>query len=412
MHSIVCNDVGKRFLQYDEHRPQTFTEVLRNGLRSLRPSSAFWALRHVDFEIEAGTMLGVIGGNGAGKSTLLRLIGGVGRPDEGHIETNGRIGAILDLGAGFHPDLTGRENVYVNGVIGGLTRREVEQRFDEIVAFAEAESYIDNPLRTYSSGMQMRLAFSVAAHIDPQILLIDEVLSVGDLAFQKKSLDRIYRFKDQGSTIILVSHDIQQVQKLCDRVLWLRNGEMVALGNADIVVGQYQAETEVETRRRTPKIAQPSVTPQGVQLTPNVNRFGSLEMEISSLQLLDQHDIPVTETEAGQTLSVAIALQSEQYLPAPHVGVTITREDGFICFDTTSDASRAVLPDVQGRVSLKLVLDRLDLVPGDYYVDAGIYPQDWSYAYDYHWHVYPLRVTGPPNRKGILHLPQHWEFYE
>ena len=189
-------------------------------------------------------MVGVIGPNGAGKSTLLRLIGGVGRPDEGRVKTRGQIGALLDLGAGFHPDLTGRENVFVSGVIGGLTRREVVERFDAIVAFSELEEFIDCPLRTYSSGMQMRLAFAVAVHVEPEVLLIDEVLSVGDLSFQTKSFERITYFKAKGCTIIFVSHNHKAVRELCDEALWLNCGRLMARGPAGLVVDQYVAATE------------------------------------------------------------------------------------------------------------------------------------------------------------------------
>lgn len=409
MYAVTASDVGKRFKVYSEQQPRTFTEVLKQGLRQMQPASVFWALRHVNFAIEPGKMLGVIGGNGAGKSTLLRLISGVGRPDEGYIETNGRIGAILDLGAGFHPDLTGRENLVVNGVISGLTRREVDDRFNEIVAFAEAESYIDHPLRTYSTGMQMRLAFSIAVHVHPQILLIDEVLSVGDLAFQKKCLDRIHQFKDQGCTIVLVSHDIQQVETLCDQVLWLRHGEIAALGEAAVVVGQYRVEMEAETRRRTPEAAPPRFTPEGVELRTNENRFGSLEMEIAGVELLDRHDVSTTELDSGQPLTVAITLRSNDSLPTPHVSITIIRTDGLICYDTTSDATGVQLPMVDGELKLRMVLDHLDLTAGEYFVDAGIYPQDWSYAYDYHRHVYRLQVLGNAGNKGLLATPARWE---
>jgi lipopolysaccharide transport system ATP-binding protein len=409
MHAVNSSDVGKRFNLYSEQRPETFTEILKHGIRQMQPASVFWALRHVNFTIEAGQMVGVIGGNGAGKSTLLRLIGGVGQPDEGYIETNGRIGAILDLGAGFHPDLTGRENLYVNGVISGLTRREVDDRFEEIVAFAEAESYIDHPLRTYSTGMHMRLAFSIAVHVDPQILLIDEVLSVGDLAFQKKCLNRIQQYKEQGCTIVLVSHDIDQVQVLCDQVMWLLNGEIAALGDPEMVVGQYRVEMETETRRRTLVTAPPAKTPQGVELRPNENRFGSQEIEISSVRLLDQQNEPIAEIESNQPLIIAIQLASKHNIARPIVSITVTREDGLICYDSNSDASNVQLPEIYGSLDLRISLDRLDLASGKYFVDVGVYQQDWAYAYDYHWHVYPLRISGPTGQKGFLAIPVRWE---
>jgi lipopolysaccharide transport system ATP-binding protein len=207
----------------------------------MRHVERFWALNDVSFTVGKGRSIGVIGSNGSGKSTLLRLIGGVGRPDSGQIEVRGHLGALLDLGAGFHPELTGRENAILAGVLNGLTRRQVLARFDEIVAFAEIEEAIDNPMRTYSSGMQMRLGFSVAVHTDPEILLIDEVLSVGDIAFQRKCLDRIGRFKSAGCSIVFVSHDGDTVRELCDEAIWLDHGRLVERGTAADVVGSYSA---------------------------------------------------------------------------------------------------------------------------------------------------------------------------
>src|SRR5438132_13144083 len=214
--AIIVQNLSKQFRRYHSDRPWTLQEAFLQGLRRMKPAEYFWALHEVSFSIAYGRMVGVIGPNGAGKSTLLRLIGGVGRPDKGTIRVHGQIGALLDLGTGFHPELTGRENVFVSGVIAGLTRREVAQRFDSIVAFAELQQSIDSPLRTYSSGMQMRLAFAVAIHTEPEILLIDEVLAVGDLAFQRKCLQRIAQFKAEGCTILLVSHDATLIQQLCD----------------------------------------------------------------------------------------------------------------------------------------------------------------------------------------------------
>jgi homopolymeric O-antigen transport system ATP-binding protein len=240
-HSIVVKNLSKQFYRYHANRPWTLHEALVKGLRGLRHAERFWALRDVSFSIAPGRMVGVIGTNGSGKSTLLRLIGSVGRADEGYVEVNQRIGALLELGTGFHPDLTGRENVFVNGVICGLTRREISQRFDSIVAFSELEQFIDNPIRTYSTGMQMRLGFAIAVHADPEILLIDEILSVGDYAFQQKSFDRIARFKSEGCTIILVTHDTSVVREVCDEALWLDRGRLLLHDRPNVVVDQYIA---------------------------------------------------------------------------------------------------------------------------------------------------------------------------
>lgn len=250
--AIIVRGLSKQFRQHHPDRPWMLQELLARGLRGWKPLEAFWALRDLNFSIAPGRMVGVIGANGAGKSTLLRLIGGIGRPDSGHIEVYGRIGALLDLGAGFHYDLTGRENVYISGVIAGLTRRQVRQRFDAIVDFAGMQEFIDYPIRTYSTGMAMRLAFALAIHIDPEILLIDEVLAVGDMAFARKCLERIAEFKAQGCTILLVSHDVANIAELCDEALWLRRGRLEAQGAADMVVSQYVSAVEAETPQSTP----------------------------------------------------------------------------------------------------------------------------------------------------------------
>jgi homopolymeric O-antigen transport system ATP-binding protein len=239
---IVVRSVGKSFRLFHPRRPQTLQEAVVHGLRGLKPVDRFWALRDISFGVAPGKMVGIVGANGAGKSTLLRLIGGVGRPDEGQIQVNGRIGALLDLGAGFHPDLTGRENVYINGVISGLSRREVSRSFDSIFHFAELEDFIDSPLRVYSTGMQMRLAFAIAVHIEPEVLLIDEVLAVGDISFQHKCIERIERFKVQGCTILLVSHEPALIAAQCDEAIWLHCGKMVSYGQAAVVTEEYVNE--------------------------------------------------------------------------------------------------------------------------------------------------------------------------
>lgn len=240
-HGIAVEGLGKRFRRYHPHRPFTFQEMFQRGMGRRKPVEYVWVLDDVTFSVGAGRTLGIIGSNGAGKSTLLRLIGGVGQPDRGSVQVDGRLGALLDLGAGFHDDLTGRENVEISGVIAGLSYREVKRRFDSIVAFAELHDSIDNPLRTYSSGMQMRLAFAVASHVDADILLIDEVLAVGDASFQSKCLDRLAGFKAGGSTTVVVSHSLRMISEMCDEVLWLDEGKLVAQGPPDTVIDQYTA---------------------------------------------------------------------------------------------------------------------------------------------------------------------------
>ncbi len=402
--AIEVQQLSKQFRRFHPERPTTLVEAVVKGWGRLRPTEHFWALQEINFTVEKGQMLGVIGHNGAGKSTLLRLVGGVGKPDKGWVKTNGRIGALLDLGTGFHPEMTGRENIYTSGVISGLTRRQVTQRFDSIVHFAQLEPFIDTPLRTYSTGMQMRLAFAVASHIEPDILLIDEVLAVGDMAFQRKCLERIAQFKESGCAILLVSHDVGQVQKLCDQVLSLRQGQVVAYGPPEVVTGQYITEMTAETKRRAPA----SPANQEGKLRINENRFGSLEMELTAVSLLDTWGKETAEIQSGQSLQVKMVYRAPQPIENPVFVVTITRADGLICYDTNTLAARQPLPILQGVGHILLNFERLDLMPGNYFIEVGVYEQNWTYAYDYHWHTYPLQVKGQASDRGVLRPPHSW----
>jgi lipopolysaccharide transport system ATP-binding protein len=407
---IVVRGLGKQFKRYHPDRPRTFEQTFTRGLRRRKPVGRFWALRDVSFDLTAGEMVGVIGRNGSGKSTLLRLIGGVGRPDEGSVKVNGRIGALLELGAGFHLDLTGRENIFICGLVAGLTRREVEQRFDAIIAFAELEEFIDNPLRTYSSGMQMRLAFSVAVHTEPEILLIDEVLAVGDIAFQNKCLERINQFRANGCAMLFVSHDPTQIRQLCDKALWLRSGQVAAYGDPANVVEQYVAEMTQETKRRTPAELPIARTAFGTELRINENRLGSLEMEITNVHLLNQIGVPITEINSGEALRIEIEYHAPIPIDAPIFSATISdeREDSLF-LDTSTAAAGLTLPILCGQGRISLQLERLDLNSGQYYIDVGVYEKNWAYAYDYHWHVYPLSVRAGGKSKGVLSPPHCWQ---
>ncbi|MBI4496596.1 MAG: ABC transporter ATP-binding protein, partial [Chloroflexi bacterium] len=231
--------VSKRFLLRHE-RPRTFQE-LAVGLLRLRPRAGeeFWALRDVSFTVEGGRTLGIVGRNGSGKSTLLKLLARTLRPTSGAVQAEGRVFGLLELGTGFHPDLSGRDNVFLNGSFLGLSRREMSRRFDEIVSFAELERFIDTPVKHYSSGMYMRLGFSVAVHVEPDILIIDEVLAVGDARFQEKCLGVLDRFRQEGRTLLLVSHDLDLVQRFCDRAVYLHQGAVRGLGPTRAVVRQY-----------------------------------------------------------------------------------------------------------------------------------------------------------------------------
>jgi lipopolysaccharide transport system ATP-binding protein len=412
--AIIVENLSKIYRRYHTDRPSTLQEAVLRGLRRIRPAEHLYALKEINFSVTRGEMLGIIGQNGAGKSTLLRLIGGVGRPNTGSIEIKGRIGALLDLGAGFHPELTGRENVFISGVISGLTRREVIERFDSIVAFAELEAYIDRPLRTFSSGMQMRLAFAVAVHIDAEILLIDEVLAVGDAAFQQKCLDRIGQFTRGGRTGILVSHDLSMVKKLCDQAIWLQQGQIVAHGPANVVVDDYLAQIKNETERRTPADHPTRQMTTGATLEVNRNRFGSFELEIKDVSLCNASGRPVKQIESGSPLRIDIAYEAPHQIQAPIFDVTISREDELVCFKTDTLSAGVMLPSVEGSGILSLQIDRLDLEGGRYYIDVGAYEREWAYAYDYHWRAHQLEIISDSGRGngGLLRPPNHWRIVE
>jgi lipopolysaccharide transport system ATP-binding protein len=274
---ITVEGLSKRFRHWEPNQAMTMQELVLKGFR-WRRRDFFWALADVSFQVNPGRMVGIMGFNGAGKSTLLRLVAGVGRPTKGRIDVQGRLGAIIDLGVGFNPELTGRENIFISGVCSGLTRREVTQRFDSIVAFSELADFLDYPLRTYSSGMRMRLAFAVASHIDPEVLLIDEVLAVGDLAFQKKCMNRLKGFKRDGCTGLIVSHAPQSVLALCDDAIWLDRGRVVAYGPAHNVVGQYVEATGGVL----PPALNGQVGPAATQVTPETATVELQGMTVSA----------------------------------------------------------------------------------------------------------------------------------
>lgn len=242
---VSAENLGKRYwLQQtvSSTLQQTLVEVVR-GVRS----TPFWALQNVSFSIGPGESIGLIGGNGAGKTTLLRLMCGLGRPTTGHIRLRGRVAALLDLGSAFHPHLSGRQNLYVSAIVSGRRRREVKSMFDSIIDFAEMRDFIDQPMRTYSSGMRMRLAFSIAIHVDPAVMIVDEVLAVGDAHFQEKCLSRIESFRRSGKTLLLVSHSMEIIRSFCTRAIWLQRGSLIGDGPVDQIIDQYQATSHAGT---------------------------------------------------------------------------------------------------------------------------------------------------------------------
>lgn len=403
--AIIVQDLGKVFRNSGGSRPTTLKGYLASD-RKVQKAQTFWGLRHISFSVPRGRAVGVVGLNGAGKSTLLRLIGGVGKADEGGITVQGRIGALLDIGVGLTEDLTGRENIYLLGVIAGMLRREVAAEFDAIVAFAELEDFIEAPVRTYSSGMRMRLAFSVAVHTSPEILLIDEVLAVGDKAFQQKCFNRVADIRASGCTIFLVSHDISQIEALCDDVLFLEKGRLVAYGPLQETLALYSSvvDAKVDATERVPP---PVSVHADTSLEPGKNQFGSGEMRIHSVQIMDQHGNAAPTLAKGQPVQIVFGYENLAQVKRPVALVGIYGEDGYCCLETSTEAAGMELDATSGQV--QLTIERLDLAAARYRVTVGLFSSDWQHVYDYHAELYPLEITGRRASKGLIAPPTQWK---
>jgi lipopolysaccharide transport system ATP-binding protein len=297
------------------------------------------------------------------------------------------MGALLDLGAGFHPDLTGRENAHISAVVGGLTSQEAKRRFDSIVEFAEIGAFIDNPLRTYSAGMQMRLGFAVAIHTTPDVLFVDEYLSVGDLAFQNKCLDRILELKNNGCAIVLISHNAEQVQELCDQAIWLEQGRLKAYGDPEVVAGRYAGKMEAIS-------GQPKTRTYSQQVEIRQVEFGQSD---DSLKI-----------NSGDPLSIDITYDAHQAFDRIIVGLSISDGDGQIYFNTHSGTADLAVAAPLGLGKVNLTIDRLDLPGGDYFVNVGLYAPDWSETHDYQWNKHPFSISWTPQEQSLLNPPKQW----
>lgn len=328
----------------------------------------FHALDDVSFQIEKGEAFGIIGPNGAGKTTTLKLLSGITKPASGSVNVDGRVAALIELGAGFHPDLTGRENIFLYGAIMGLRRREIEARFDKIVAFAELEKFIDTQLKRYSSGMQVRLAFSVVAHIDFDVLLVDEVLAVGDMAFREKCQDKMSRFQKDGKTIVFVSHNIYAVQALCRRTLYLKGGTIQAIGETKQVVRQYINDTNKEMLNQ--------------HAGASANRWGTGDIQITGVTLQNGKGGGESEFYSGDSLRVIIEYDAKKRIAQPNFQVIVTAPGGVQVF-VTSSAQSGFVPDwVEGEGRVVCDIRNVPLLPRTYSVMANICSLDRRVDYD------------------------------
>jgi lipopolysaccharide transport system ATP-binding protein len=355
MAMIEVDDVSKRFRLYKE-RPGSVKEIFTKFGRTPNYDD-FWALRNVSLDVEEGSVHGLIGHNGCGKSTLLRMMAGIHKPTTGKVSTHGRISALLELGAGFHPELTGRENIYLNAAILGLSRKQTDGLYDGIVEFSGLEEFIDSPVKHYSSGMFVRLGFSVAVHVDPQILLIDEVIAVGDEEFQRRCLDHLANLRSQGVTIVLVTHAMAIVQNMCDSVTWMDHGVVRAQGTALEVVGDYlhEVNNDEANRRPTEVAADVAEVPQGEVV------------KIEGFELIDGKGSIAPFALSGESVSIRVHWRASRPVPPPQLRLTIESEGGVTLTTTALDPRSDAMPSV-GRFFVDYGIEHFPLAPGNYIV--------------------------------------------
>ncbi len=413
--AIRAAGVSKRYRrQAPGHRFRTLKSAFvgRSLAAGASAEETIPALDDVSFEISRGEAFGIIGGNGSGKSTLLKLVAGILRPDIGRIECAGRVAALIELGAGFHPEISGRENIFINGSVLGLSRRAIEERYERIVAFAGLEDFIEEPVKNYSSGMYVRLGFAVAIHTDPEILLVDEVLAVGDEAFAHQCLRRIEEMLAAGRTVVFVSHSLTLVEGLCTRVLWLDRGRVRAVGDPRQVVDAYRAAVaeqegrahreEKEERER----AEPE--PEPVTATAEVLRWGSGAAEIETVRLLDADGAERYHFSSGETLTFEISARASAALADVVLGVAVHTPRGVEVWGTNSDLDGIELGQLSGTGRARLICPALRLAPGEYLVDVAVHAKDGA-PYDYRRRLVSFSVTTHERGVGV-YFPEHrWE---
>jgi ABC-type polysaccharide/polyol phosphate transport system ATPase subunit len=382
----------------------TFKSALLSGRpgRALSPDDGVPALTDVTFQVAPGEAVGIIGPNGSGKSTLLKLLAGILQPTSGSLSVRGRLAALLELGAGFHPEISGRENVELSGLLLGLTRRQIAARFDEIVRFAEIEEFLDAPVKTYSSGMAVRLGFSIAAHCDPDVLLVDEVLAVGDEAFARRSLEKFAEFERAGKTIVLVSHDLALVEERCRRALWLDRGRLAADGPAGETVALYRERVAVhESERRGEAPA--------AQAAGSPPRIGSGAATLASVRLLDSAGRPTSRIASGAPARLEMEVAASSPLSDFVFGFGISTVAGATVFGSNTSIDGLVAGELGGKATAALDLPSLDLAPGVYSVDAAIHARDGS-PYDYRRDVLRFEVTADRASAGVWNPERRWSF--
>ncbi len=390
MSTIEVKNVGKRFrLKHEKER--SFKSTLLNVFKRQTLQEDFWALRNISFEVNSGETLGIIGANGAGKSTFLGLAAQTIRPTEGTVKVEGRVSGLLELGAGFHPELNGKENVFLNGSILGLSKRQIEERYDRIVQFAELAPFMDVPVKHYSSGMYVRLGFAVAVEVDPDVLLIDEVLAVGDETFRKKCLQKIHDFKTAGKTMLIVSHDLDIVKQISDRILLLDQGKLIELGKPQTVIDDY-------LRLGIRKFREPLLKKD----------WGTLEAEIKNVVFLDTNNKPQERFRNREKLTMEIHYQTTKRIDYPVFGFSIADYDGRVCFGSNTQLSGHRIPFIEGEGHITVCIDPIPLLRGKYFFSFSIHNEDHTVDFHRQENAYVIWIESEREEIGFIEMPTQW----
>jgi len=387
---LAFEHVSKRYVVKQE-RAEGGSRSLLGRLRALRqPSADFWALRDVSFAVERGEVLGIIGHNGAGKSTILKLLSNITSPTTGRIRINGRLSALIEVGSGFHPELTGRENIFLNGAILGMRRSEISAKLDSIADFAGIRAFLDVPVKRFSSGMYVRLGFSIAAHLDPDILLLDEVLAVGDAAFQEKCLGRITELREAGKTIVFISHDLAAVERICTRVILMRRGQIVTSGAPAEVIAEYQ---------RLPAVSRHNIE-------PTIVADDSAKIELVELRDLDGQPMPPVHTAAP--IAMRIHYTVRRPLPDVVFEVLFNRPDHELAAQWTTEENGEPIALDPGEGVLEFRCDELGFMPGIYHATVVIRERGAPEAIDRQWGAVTFRVDPGKPVAGAFYMSHRW----
>lgn len=390
--AVVIDRVSKSYRLYHERQHSLKSTILT---RRRSRFEEFWALRDVSFEVARGKTFGLIGENGSGKSTLLKCIAGILQPNEGSIVTNGRVAALLELGSGFHQELTGRENVYLNGSILGLSKREIDEKFEQIAEFAGVDQYIDQPVKNYSSGMYVRLGFAVAIHLDPDILLVDEVLAVGDASFQRKCMDKFRELKLAGKTVVLVSHSTGPMRTFCDEVARLEHGRLVAVGKPEQIIDDYVDEGQEDVQH----------------LPGGAVRSGSGEARITDLALLDASGKRTTHVHTGEEVTIEVTFEARERIEKPVFGLSFESVDGIYVWEQHTRDGGLEIDAIEGTGRIRYTIPNLLLQPEEFYIHASILDYTTAHSYDVLRNSFRFRVGRgtPVQSNGIVSIPGSWE---